>query len=86
MAVVRGRAPQEEWPAMKPGIHPPYHRVTVTCACGATYEIGTTKRNLRIDVCARCHPFYTGQQRIVDTGGRVERFIRKYERARGAGN
>lgn len=65
---------------VKPGLHPDYYRVHVTCACGAVYEVGSTKRNLRIDVCARCHPFYTGQQRIVDSGGRVERFLRKYER------
>jgi large subunit ribosomal protein L31 len=63
---------------MKPGIHPEYHRTRITCACGATYEVGSTRQNIRVDVCARCHPFYTGKQRIVDTGGRVERFRRKY--------
>ena len=69
---------------MKPAIHPAYQRVQVTCACGATYDVGSTKKSLRIDVCARCHPFYTGKQRIMDTGGRVERFLRKYERSKAA--
>jgi large subunit ribosomal protein L31 len=68
---------------VKPGIHPEYGTTKVTCACGATYEIRSTKRSLRVDVCANCHPFYTGKQRIVDTGGRVERFLRKYERSKG---
>lgn len=66
---------------MKQGIHPPYYLTTITCACGAVYEVGSTKENIRIEVCAKCHPFYTGQQRIVDTGGRVERFRRRYEKA-----
>jgi large subunit ribosomal protein L31 len=65
---------------MKAGIHPQYYRTKVTCACGATYEVGSTKPTLRVDVCARCHPFYTGKQRIVDTGGRVERYRRKLEK------
>lgn len=63
---------------MKTGLHPEYYLTTITCACGAVYEVGTTKQNLRVEICANCHPFYTGQQRIVDTGGRVERFRRKY--------
>ncbi len=63
---------------MKPGIHPEYHAVTVRCACGAVYETRSTRPNLRVDVCARCHPFFTGQQKLVDTGGRVERFLKKY--------
>lgn len=63
---------------MKPGIHPEYHRVTVRCACGAVYETGSTRDHLRVDVCARCHPFFTGQQKLVDAGGRVERFLKKY--------
>ncbi|MCL5065297.1 MAG: 50S ribosomal protein L31 [Firmicutes bacterium] len=63
---------------MKPDIHPKYERTTVTCSCGAVYHIGSTKSELRIEVCGKCHPLYTGQQRIVDTGGRVERFKRRY--------
>jgi large subunit ribosomal protein L31 len=63
---------------VKAGIHPPYRRTTVTCACGAVYTVGSTKENLRIEVCGKCHPVYTGKHRIVDTGGRVERFKQKY--------
>lgn len=64
---------------MKQGIHPPYYRTTITCACGATFETGSTVQNLRTEVCSKCHPFYTGtRQRTVQSGGRVERFRRKY--------
>jgi len=63
---------------VKPGIHPRFVITRVVCACGAVYEVGTTKENIRIEVCANCHPFFTGKQRIVDTGGRVERFRRRY--------
>lgn len=63
---------------MKAEIHPKYAKTVITCACGATYHVGSTRENLRIDICGQCHPLYTGQQRIVDTGGRVERFKRKY--------
>lgn len=64
---------------MKAGLHPAYQTAQVVCGCGATYEVGSTRTQLRVDVCARCHPFYTGGQRIVDTAGRVERFRRKYQ-------
>ncbi len=64
---------------MKKGIHPRYEVTTIACACGATYTVGSTRKNLRVEICSRCHPFYTGgTQRIVDTGGRVERFKKKY--------
>jgi len=63
---------------MKDKIHPKYQVTTVTCACGATYTVGSTKKDIRIEICSKCHPFYTGQQRIVDSAGRVERFKRKY--------
>jgi len=64
---------------VKPGIHPPYYRTTVTCACGATFEVGSTKQNLRVEVCSKCHPFYTGTRgRVVVSGGQVERFRRRY--------
>ncbi len=64
---------------MKTGIHPDYHHdARVTCAsCGTTFETGSTAKELRIDVCSNCHPFYTGQQRLIDTGGQVERFRRR---------
>ncbi len=64
---------------MKSGKHPKYEPTVVACACGATYAMGSTKKNLRVEICSACHPFYTGgTQKIVDTGGRVERFRRKY--------
>ncbi len=63
---------------MKAEIHPQYHRTTVTCSCGAVYRVGSTRENLKIEICGRCHPLYTGQQRIVDSGGRVERFKKRY--------
>ena len=67
---------------MKPEIHPAYHQATVTCGtCGTVYDIGSTRREMHVDVCAHCHPFYTGKQTIVDTAGQVERFQKRLERA-----
>jgi len=64
---------------VKKDIHPQYYPdAKIVCSCGTVYEVGSTKRNLKVEVCSKCHPFYTGQRRIVDTGGRVERFIKKY--------
>ena len=63
---------------MKKGVHPEYYRTTITCACGASFETGSTKKDLRVEICSQCHPLFTGQQKIVDTGGRVERFLKKY--------
>ena len=63
---------------MREGIHPKYEKTTITCACGAVYEVGSTKENVRVEICAKCHPFYTGKQKLVDTGGRVDRFNKKY--------
>ncbi|MDD7384571.1 MAG: 50S ribosomal protein L31 [Actinomycetaceae bacterium] len=65
---------------MKQGIHPDYHDVTVTCTCGNTFQTRSTHPGdeLRIDVCNNCHPFYTGKQKILDTGGRVARFEARY--------
>ncbi len=65
---------------MKEGIHPEYRQVRVTCACGNSFETRSTQTELTADVCAACHPFYTGKQRLVDTQGRVDRFRRKYAR------
>lgn len=65
---------------MKEKIHPKYEKATVSCACGSTFETGSTKKELKIDICSSCHPFYTGKQKFIDTGGRVERFKRKYGR------
>jgi large subunit ribosomal protein L31 len=67
---------------MKQGIHPRYHRATVTCgSCHTTFEVGSTQPTLRVDICSNCHPFFTGKQTIVDTAGQVERFQKRLERA-----
>jgi large subunit ribosomal protein L31 len=63
---------------MKPDIHPQYVEATVMCACGSTFTVGSTKPILKVDVCSQCHPFYTGQQRMLDTTGRVERFRKRF--------
>ncbi|MFQ6133858.1 MAG: 50S ribosomal protein L31 [Armatimonadota bacterium] len=63
---------------MKKGIHPEYVDCIVSCACGNSFETRSTKPNLRVEVCSNCHPFYTGKQKIVDTEGRVERFVQRY--------
>ena len=63
---------------MKDGIHPEYDVVNVTCACGNTFQTRSTRKELTVDVCGACHPFYSGKQRLVDTQGRVDRFRRKY--------
>lgn len=64
---------------MKPEIHPEYAEISVTCSCGNTFKTGSTLgRNLTIEVCSQCHPFYTGKQKILDTAGRVEKFRQKY--------
>ena len=63
---------------MKEGIHPEYVECTITCTCGAVYQTRSTSPSLHIDICAKCHPFFTGTQKLVDTAGRVEKFRRKY--------
>ena len=63
---------------MKQGIHPEYMETKVTCSCGNTFTTRSTKPELHVELCNQCHPFYTGKQKLVDTGGRVERFQRKY--------
>jgi large subunit ribosomal protein L31 len=68
---------------MKSGIHPEYVEATVHCACGNTFTTRSTKANLRVELCSKCHPFFTGDQRLVDTGGQVERFMRRMNRGRG---
>jgi len=68
---------------MKQGLHPKYEETTVTCACGNTFTTRSTRQNLRTDLCNVCHPFYTGEQRIVDTAGQVERFMKRMEAASG---
>lgn len=66
---------------MKKDIHPQYGKATVTCACGETFETGSTKKEIRVEICSNCHPFYTGKQRIVDSGGQVEKFQKRMEKA-----
>ncbi len=63
---------------MKKGIHPEYHMATVRCACGNEFEMGSTAKEINIEICSKCHPFFTGKQKLVDSAGRVERFRRKY--------
>jgi large subunit ribosomal protein L31 len=64
---------------MKQGIHPTYQECAVTCACGETFQTRSVKPTLRVEICSKCHPFYTGTQKIMDTEGRVERFIKRYQ-------
>lgn len=63
---------------MKEGIHPEYQECTVKCACGETFKTGSVKSELKVDICSKCHPFFTGRQKLVDTGGRVDRFKKRY--------
>ena len=71
--------PALEFAAMKEGIHPKYTDITVTCSCGNSFQTRSTLgSNLEVEVCSNCHPFYTGKQKIVDSGGRVDRFRKKY--------
>ena len=69
---------------MKQGIHPDYVEAIVTCSCGNTFKTRSVKPELHVELCNKCHPFYTGKQKLVDTGGRVERFQRKYAQRRSA--
>lgn len=65
---------------MKEGIHPAYHMTKATCACGNEFETGsTTAETLKVEICSNCHPFFTGKQKFVDAGGRVDRFKKKYK-------
>ena len=66
---------------MKKGIHPEYKEATVTCACGNTFKTGSVKEDLKVEVCSECHPFFTGRQKFTDTGGRIDKFNKKYKRA-----
>ncbi|QJD86214.1 MULTISPECIES: 50S ribosomal protein L31 [Cohnella] len=63
---------------MKPSIHPQYNVITASCACGNTFETGSIKSNLKVEICSACHPFYTGKQKFIDAGGRVDKFKKKY--------
>lgn len=63
---------------MKEGLHPKYQETSVRCACGETFTTGSTRKELKVEVCSKCHPFFTGKQKLLDTGGRVEKFMKKY--------
>ena len=63
---------------MKENIHPKYGQTTITCACGEVIATGSTKENIRVEICSKCHPFYTGKQKLVDTGGRVAKFNKRF--------
>jgi large subunit ribosomal protein L31 len=64
---------------MKKGIHPEMHDITITCACGATFQTKSTRTDYSVDICSRCHPFFTGKAKLMDTAGRIEKFTRKYK-------
>lgn len=63
---------------MKPKIHPEYKETTITCVCGEVIHTRSTKQNIRVEICSKCHPLYTGKQKLLDSAGRVEKFRRKY--------
>jgi len=68
---------------MKKGIHPEYHKVLVHCACGNEFETGSTLKEIKVEICANCHPFFTGKQKLIDSAGRVEKFRTKYAQLEG---
>ena len=63
---------------MKDGIHPAYNLTTITCVCGNTFETHSTAKNIHVEICSACHPFFTGKQKLVDTAGRIERFNKRF--------
>jgi large subunit ribosomal protein L31 len=65
---------------MKEKIHPEYKEAVITCACGEVIHTRSTKQNLRVEICSKCHPFFTGKQKFVDSAGRVEKFLKKYSK------
>ena len=65
---------------MKKDIHPDYKTTKITCHCGAEFEVGSTRKDITVEICSQCHPFFTGKQKLVDTAGRIERFRKKYEK------
>ncbi|MDA8560203.1 50S ribosomal protein L31 [Nitrospinae bacterium] len=71
---------------MKDSIHPEYFETTIRCACGSEVQTHTTLKDLHVEVCSKCHPFFTGKQKLMDTAGRIEKFKRKYAKAQPASN
>jgi len=68
--------------SMKAGLHPEYNETTIICACGAAYQTRSTRDNIKIGICSACHPFFTGEQKFIDTAGRIEKFTRRYGNVR----
>ena len=68
----------KEVSSVKEGIHPNYQQTTIRCACGEVIETGSTKKDIKVEICSKCHPFYTGKQKLVDTSGRVDKFNKKF--------
>lgn len=69
---------KEKYKQMKPDIHPEYKETTISCACGAIFKTMSVREDMKVEICSNCHPFFTGKRKIVDTAGRVEKFMRKY--------
>ncbi len=67
---------------MREGIHPNYDKAVIKCACGEVIETGSVKKEIKVEICSKCHPFFTGKQKLVDTGGRVDRFKKRYNLAK----
>lgn len=67
---------------MKADIHPAYEQTTITCACGEVIHTRSTKKNIRVEICSKCHPFFTGDKKFVDTAGRIERFEKRYKKSK----
>ena len=66
-------------PFMKADIHPKYYKTKVECACGAVFAVGSTRENIKVEICSNCHPFYTGKQKTVSSGGPLEKFLKRYK-------
>jgi large subunit ribosomal protein L31 len=69
---------------MKPDIHPEYYKINAICACGNEIELGSVQKEMRVEICSACHPFFTGKQKLIDTAGRIEKFKKKYAGYQGA--
>jgi large subunit ribosomal protein L31 len=83
IAFYRGSIPEGVF-AMKPDIHPPYYKINAVCACGNEIELGSAQKEIRVEICSACHPFFTGKQKLIDTAGRIEKFKKKYAGYQGA--
>ena len=82
MHLISRRREMKEVKSMKDGIHPKYVPAVIRCACGNTIETRSTKPEIRVEICSKCHPFFTGKQKLVDSGGRVDRFNKRFNRGK----